>query len=949
MNRMGQKECYEYDKVGNLVKSTDSRGNQTIYRYDRNYNILSIENSDGGVTGYTYDTLNRNTSVTDAAGNTVMFTYNKYSLLTEMKDAKGNVTRYEYNEAGNRVKTTYPDGTSVESGYDKRGRTIWEKDAAGIKTEFTYDSADRLTEVDSKAVGKTSYIYDQNGNLASIEDANGNVVQYEYDGQGRLVKTIQPDGSTSRNTYDEAGRPESSTDYNGVVTKYEYDEQDRIIRETTQIPDGSVVKEYTYDKYGRLIQADTAGSKIRYSYNEYGELSEKSYENGQTISYGYDSRGRNNKVMISDGKNSVQRRISYEYDRMNRITRVIAKDGTATVYTYDENGNRETATFANGVKVTYEYDALNRLLVQKTIDRTGELIAEYKYTLGKNGERTKIGEKTKTGTAGITYEYDEAGRLTGECIKVENADGNRTVQEYTYAYDSVGNRVRKTTETDGFVSITEYSYNNRNQLVSETTNGQETVYSYDANGNLLNRSGAAGNSMYTYDTRNRLISYVEDYGAKQETYDYDAEGVRRAKTTVRNGKQEKILFISDTTGELSRTLAETDEQGTVLAAYLWGDTLLAQTRGEKTSTYLYDGHGNVRGLLDEKGILTDTYSYNAYGELTEKTGQTENHFLYTGEYYDGVSGLYYLRARYMNPETGTFTGMDSYEGNLYEPVTLHKYLYANADPVKYKDPSGMFSLSECNISTAVGTMMQNRTAIKSLGILMGVGNAAITAACGGDAKEIMEAFGMGFLAGVGTGILICGVVVLNVISIFEAGAIIATSALWAGLADVVLLSVLMVYSVGAGNEQQIMTYASLLMTAFMEICTLYGTYGQVTVSGEKGSQTVDTETIQKGNEKYQTYYHVTTRENAELIKSSGQLNKGGHEPGIYVWNQRPTREMALSGGLGSRAQVVLKFQTMAPFEDDPGIAEEMKYLAKRSMENTVTIQNIEEVGFKRGW
>ena len=78
----------------------------------------------------------------------------------------------------------------------------------------------------------------------------------------------------------------------------------------------------------------------------------------------------------------------------------------------------------------------------------------------------------------------------------------------------------------------------------------------------------------------------------------------------------------------------------------------------------------MRGLLDEKGSLTDTYAYNAYGELTAKTGETENHFLYTGEYYDGVSGLYYLRARYMNPETGTFTSMDTWQGNLYEPVTL---------------------------------------------------------------------------------------------------------------------------------------------------------------------------------------------------------------------------------------------------------------------------------------
>ena len=86
-------------------------------------------------------------------------------------------------------------------------------------------------------------------------------------------------------------------------------------------------------------------------------------------------------------------------------------------------------------------------------------------------------------------------------------------------------------------------------------------------------------------------------------------------------------------------------------------------------------------MLNEAGRITDTYRYNAYGELMEQTGDTENHYLYTGEYYDGTSNLYYLRARYMNPSTGTFISMDTYEGSIYDPDTLHKYLYANGNPV----------------------------------------------------------------------------------------------------------------------------------------------------------------------------------------------------------------------------------------------------------------------------
>jgi hypothetical protein len=42
----------------------------------------------------------------------------------------------------------------------------------------------------------------------------------------------------------------------------------------------------------------------------------------------------------------------------------------------------------------------------------------------------------------------------------------------------------------------------------------------------------------------------------------------------------------------------------------------------------------------------------------------------------------------MNPSTGTFISQDAYQGAVYDPVSLHKYLYANANPVMYTDPSG---------------------------------------------------------------------------------------------------------------------------------------------------------------------------------------------------------------------------------------------------------------------
>ena len=120
--------------------------------------------------------------------------------------------------------------------------------------------------------------------------------------------------------------------------------------------------------------------------------------------------------------------------------------------------------------------------------------------------------------------------------------------------------------------------------------------------------------------------------------------------------------------------------GTEKCFYTRGNELISQERDGKKSYYVYDGHGSVCALADESGKVTDKYVYDAFGNLISSVGSTKNDFLFCGEQFDPVTGLYYLRARYMNPSVGTFISMDSYEGSIDDPVSLHKYLYANANP-----------------------------------------------------------------------------------------------------------------------------------------------------------------------------------------------------------------------------------------------------------------------------
>ncbi len=97
-------------------------------------------------------------------------------------------------------------------------------------------------------------------------------------------------------------------------------------------------------------------------------------------------------------------------------------------------------------------------------------------------------------------------------------------------------------------------------------------------------------------------------------------------------------------------------------------------------------------LANGTGQTTDTWTYDAWGETTSRTGVTENDYQYAGERFDQTTELYQLRARYLDPKTGTFLSLDPYQGNRHDPVSLHKYMYANANPVNNTDPTGMWTL-----------------------------------------------------------------------------------------------------------------------------------------------------------------------------------------------------------------------------------------------------------------
>jgi RHS repeat-associated protein len=671
-NRAGRTTGYEYDNLKNLTRTLTADGATASTEYDTAGRPTAVVDPRGNRTQYEYDNAGRKTGTVDPLGNRSTYTYDASGNQTSFTDANGNTVKYAYDEFNRKVKTTFVDGTFSSSTYDILGREVTRTDQAGITTRFAYDGLGHLIKVTDALGGETGYTYDETGNKITQTDANGHVTKWSYDNAGRIKSRTLPLGMSERFTYDASGNTLSRTDFAGNTIANAYDSNNRLLSKT--YPGGTGVT-FTYTPTGkRKTETDSRGTAT-YSYDARDRLLQVVNADGSTVRYSYDSAGNRTSVTVPSGTTT------YGYDALNRPATVTDPAGGVSTYSYNKVGNRQSVSYPNGTSTVYTYDALNRLTKLENL-HGATVIGSHIYTLGAMGNRTGVAEN---GGRTVAYTYDNLYRLTREDIK-DPALVNRSI---AYTYDAVGNRLTKT--VDG--ATTNYNYDNNDRLINETG----ITYTYDLNGSLTSKTDGTGTTGYSYDYDNRLIKAVSP--TETVTYAYDADGNRVESATL----TDTVRYLVDTNRELPQVLVEYKLGGMIAASYVYGDDLLHMTRNGQTSYYHFDGLGSTRLLTSDAGIVTDTYAYDAFGNLIARTGTTDNPFLFTGQKHDSNTGFYYLRARYYQPSTGRFTAVDPYEGDIYAPATLHKYLYAANDPVNKVDPNGEFfgGMSEVMLSLSV--------------------------------------------------------------------------------------------------------------------------------------------------------------------------------------------------------------------------------------------------------
>ena len=454
-----------------------------------------------------------------------------------------------------------------------------------------------------------------------------------------------------------------------------YDMMNNLTSESNSESDHSV--SYSYDFLGRLIKQDGFYVVNEYAYD--------TLSNRTSLTL--------NRQAISGNLYEISAQ-SYTYDTKSRLTESTAFDKTVE-YSYNESDQitRKQMGILKTQRNRNSKNLVTREFISEPIDdMMVKLYHEVDYTYDYKSDLT-IEDLNNSRCSRyyftMRYEYDGAGRLKDGSL----GDNNRLgVHERTYSYDGNGNIKADYKGYNGQLGSTgtrtTYPYELNNHIwglswLYDENNTQKgfQVFESDSNGNRYKDAGKTAE----FDLFNRMVKYTDENGA-ETTYTYTASGLRESKTTS-DGVQ--TFYVWDG-GNMVLEYVVTDPNnlvGEYRKFYIYGADGLAYRKDLDGSIYTYNTNyrGDVLSVMDEEQNIKAEYIYDAYGNLVESNiaaGFSDN-FGYRGEYHDPESGYIYLRNRYLDPKTGSFTTEDPIRDGL------NWFSYCGGNPVKFTDPWGL--------------------------------------------------------------------------------------------------------------------------------------------------------------------------------------------------------------------------------------------------------------------
>ncbi|MQP74711.1 LysM peptidoglycan-binding domain-containing protein [Stenotrophomonas sp. MYb238] len=638
---------------GTNASQNDGRLFRTQYSYEgTSLRLASVRQGDGTVVSFTYHADGRiktvtrgDTNANDADGLGETFTYTYAAGSTTVSDSLGrawvygfdaegqltslvapavsgqsDVTTYQYDASGNVLQVKTVRGAAVLSqvdyAYDASGNVTWEWDGLGNAISRTWSTGNQLlsltryTGVDPDREGAalptggltTRYVYDAQDRLRFVVDALGQVSEFTYaasgDGIGQQNSLRQYLGASYAGTSDLAGLEAWATSArkaSSQLTELGYDAWGRL----------SLRTEYATVNASGVGVLDSGASLTRYTYDAQGTLRQQiTLRNGSRTGDGAALAG--------------SQQIDYVYDGLGRLLSSTSREiGVAgivqTTYAYLDSGHQVVMTEGGGRVVTQTRDAAGRLVS----------VSEQGNAGGGSQTRTQL-----------NY-YDASGQLRAS----EDAAGGRSY----FFYDAKG-RLEATVDATGALIRTYYDgsdrvvgtrqYANRLTTSSWLVAGKVVPTQADSLGIVANAS-LDRVSGRTYDGAGRLATQTDGLEGSAErsisTYTYDGAGrllqVRTTDAAGTAGTARAVRYLHDEAGrqvgvlDADGYLTETqyDRAGRILSLTRyasasppahWAAGSLAQLRPgttgqDQTTRYFHDGRGQLVGVLDAQGYLTE--------------------------------------------------------------------------------------------------------------------------------------------------------------------------------------------------------------------------------------------------------------------------------------------------------------------------------------------------------
>lgn len=678
-DRLGRQTQFIYDAAGRLVQTIHPDGTTNKTVHDPAGRARETVDARGASTRFGFDAAGRRVAVTNALGQASYSTFDAAGNLILSADAGGRFVEFEHDALNRRARTLFMAPVIGQSrpaqtvGYDALGRAVARTNEAGVVTRLGYDALGRMTAV-TNAWGTSdatwaTYAFDERGNQTNQVDALGRRTRFEFDVLGRRLRRVLPNGQWEGFAYDVVGNLLRHTNFNGQIITNLFDAQNRLLGRWH----GSTnLESYTYNAAGQRIARTDASGSYSWVYDTRGRVRTNMTPVG-VLYYNYDANG--NLTSLQSGTAGGMS-VTYQYDLLNRLTNVIDQglSGTKnTAYRFDAIGNLAALQYPNGVRGEWQYDARDRLTNQ-TWKGNASTLASFSYQLGAAGNRTNLSDSVNGTNRSFSWGYDRLYRLTNETIS-----GAAPTGTINYRMDAVGNRTNRTSGIAGILTTNNYFDANDWLDIDSTTNNGSAWF--DANGNTRTN----GATTYLYDWANRLTN--ANNGAVVITY--DADGHRMKK--VAGGVTTLYLVSTINPSGYAQVVEELTVSGgftNLSRIYSYGLDLISQRQGSAVYFFGTDGLGSTRLLTDTSGGTANTFAYDAFGTLIASNGPPQTAYLFAREQLDFDLGIYYNRARYVDQNSGRFLSRDTFEGNNSDPLSLHKYLYASANPVNLIDPSG---------------------------------------------------------------------------------------------------------------------------------------------------------------------------------------------------------------------------------------------------------------------